>query len=47
MFWRLVCQKGVEAGDTVLERVDGRFVLHRHHDEAGPHLDMRLEETAT
>ncbi len=22
---------------------DGRFVLHRHHDAAGPHLDLRME----
>jgi hypothetical protein len=42
MYWRVhreVCADG--AAD---ERVDGRFVLHRHHDAEGAHLDLRLEQ---
>ena len=27
-----------------MEGVDGRFVLHRHCDAQGPHLDLRLEQ---
>ena len=42
MFWELRREPLVEteeAGDAF----DGRFVLHRHHDAEGPHLDLRLE----
>jgi hypothetical protein len=31
------------AEDPAAAEPDGRFVLHRHTDAAGPHLDLRLE----
>ena len=47
MFWTLA---SVEPLDPAAARaadaapVEGRFVLHRHHDAEGPHLDLRLEQ---
>ena len=42
MFWTLeVREAPEEAPDT--PPADGRFVLHRHHDAEGAHLDLRLE----
>ncbi len=43
MLIRLECERvaGERAGLDVGER---RFVLHRHRDEAGAHLDLRLEQ---
>ncbi len=42
MFWRITCE---QADETAPEgAVDGRFVLHRHRDEWGAHLDLRLEQ---
>ncbi len=47
MFWTLV---SVEPLDPVTVRaadaapIEGRFVLHRHRDAQGPHLDLRLEQ---
>lgn len=43
MFWKLSCEELAEDrrdGDVAR---DGRFVLHRHRDAAGEHLDLRLE----
>jgi len=42
MFWRVISEECAEpaAGATA----DGRFVLHRHQDAAGDHLDLRLEQ---
>jgi hypothetical protein len=42
MFWRIekldeACARREDGSH------DGRFVLHRHHDAEGPHLDLRLE----
>ena len=42
MFWKLSYEDCTERMD--LARTDGRFVLHRHRDEAGDHLDLRLEQ---
>lgn len=42
MFWKVFCEDVGEASEA--GRTDGRFVLHRHRDEAGPHLDLRLED---
>ncbi|HNR29713.1 MAG TPA: hypothetical protein PKI11_02390 [Candidatus Hydrogenedentes bacterium] len=43
MFWNLECEQ-TDAVDLAPEQFAGRFVLHRHHDEEGPHLDLRLEQ---
>lgn len=42
MHWTL---ENVEALDPAAAGTarDGRFVLHRHHDAEGPHLDLRME----
>jgi hypothetical protein len=43
MYWICQCEtmtkKTEDAG-----RGDGRFVVHRHRDDQGPHLDVRLEQ---
>ena len=42
MFWKIECEPA--PGETAdLEDAGGRFVLHRHRDAGGPHLDLRLE----
>jgi hypothetical protein len=47
MFWTLV---SVEPLDPAAARaagaapIEGRFVIHRHRDAQGPHLDLRLEQ---
>jgi hypothetical protein len=46
MFWKIVCEEQGQAqgADGCPAPADGRFVLHRHHDADGPHLDLRLEQ---
>ena len=39
MFWIVRS----ESGPKKLQRRDGRYVIHRHHDAEGDHLDLRLE----
>jgi hypothetical protein len=41
MYWRLTLEE--PAGSDSLDHVDGRFILHKHHDTEGPHLDLRIE----
>lgn len=47
MFWTLT---SVEPLDSAAARaagaapIEGRFVIHRHRDAQGPHLDLRLEQ---
>ena len=41
MLWRLTCER--IAAPTTKADAAGRFVLHQHRDEQGPHLDLRLE----
>lgn len=41
MYWKVNC--GDDASVIDSGAVDGRFVLHRHRDAAGPHLDLRVE----
>jgi hypothetical protein len=43
MLHRLTCERG-QGADADLAGERRRFVLHRHRDEAGPHLDLRLEQ---
>ncbi len=42
MFWSLTCDD--DAPDDAAFQPQGRFVLHRHRDADGPHLDLRLEQ---
>ena len=44
MYWRVSVQAEEPATSTAETReADGRFVIHRHRDAWGPHLDLRLE----
>lgn len=42
MYWKLRCQE--QRDETAAGPMEGRFVLHRHRDAQGPHLDLRLEQ---
>ena len=42
MFWKVICEERGAVPDV--EQSNGRFVLHRHVDAMGPHLDLRLEQ---
>ena len=42
MIWKITCEQADES--VAEETVAGRFVLHRHRDEWGAHLDLRLEQ---
>lgn len=44
MYWKITFES--EKASPDVERSDGRFVLHRHTDTGGAHLDLRLEEEA-
>jgi len=44
MYWKLSTQESGKAPEGAQEHGAGRFVLHRHTDERGPHLDLRLEQ---
>lgn len=41
MFWRIQSEPLDAPPDTPVS--EGRFVIHRHTDHEGPHLDLRLE----
>lgn len=41
MFWKITSQQS--DNNHEFTHPDGRFVLHRHHDADGPHLDLRIE----
>ncbi len=42
MFWTVTELRTCDASEPA-EAAEGRFVLHRHHDDWGPHLDLRIE----
>lgn len=42
MFWKLTFAP-LTPTESNTPQNDGRFVLHRHHDDTGPHLDLRIE----
>lgn len=42
MLWRLTCSAANP--ESRAEPPNGRYVLHRHHDAGGPHLDLRIEQ---
>lgn len=44
MYWIVQCDPGEEPADFGPDDADGRYVLHRHRDSGGPHLDLRLEQ---
>jgi len=44
MFFKVTSEQCKDWPEGLDDRVDGRFVLHRHRDEEGPHLDLRLEQ---
>lgn len=44
MYWKVQCDPGEEAAGFGPDDADGRYVLHRHRDSGGAHLDLRLEQ---
>ena len=43
MFWKMNVEKIAEPLELASSKSEGRFVLHRHRDESGVHLDLRVE----
>lgn len=43
MLWSIRCEPCAEEESPAILEDDARFVLHRHRDAQGPHLDLRLE----
>ncbi|MFA6240985.1 MAG: hypothetical protein WC655_08655 [Candidatus Hydrogenedentales bacterium] len=43
MYWSILCEDASGAPESAAH-ADGRFVLHKHNDVEGPHLDLRLEQ---
>ena len=44
MFWQLTPRETEEPVELPPDALLGRFVLHRHRDPLGQHLDLRLEQ---
>ncbi len=44
MFWKVRLEERQESLQGEKAAAAGRFVLHRHEDEGGTHLDLRLEQ---
>jgi hypothetical protein len=44
MYWKLSMERDGQAQSAAMGAAQGRFVLHRHHDADGPHLDLRFEQ---
>lgn len=44
MYWQVSVLTEEETRRDAPSAPAGRFVLHRHHDADGPHLDLRLEQ---
>lgn len=44
MYWKLFMVERREDDAAASGPSEGRFVLHRHRDAQGPHLDLRLEQ---
>ena len=42
MYWKISCDR--DGGFPDSGESDGRFVLHRHYDTGGAHLDLRIEQ---
>jgi hypothetical protein len=43
MLWSIRCEPVAQHESAVSLEDAGRFVIHRHRDAEGPHLDLRLE----
>ncbi|MCC6489011.1 MAG: hypothetical protein IT364_16040 [Candidatus Hydrogenedentes bacterium] len=43
MYWRVTSEEVSGGARESREFADGSFVLHRHRDADGPHLDLRIE----
>ena len=43
MFWKMNVEKIAEPFELEPSKAEGRFVLHRHRDAGGVHLDLRVE----
>lgn len=43
MYWRVTSKEIPGGARESRETADGSFVLHRHRDADGPHLDLRIE----
>lgn len=44
MYWRITRERDEASVGATRNEAHGRFVLHRHHDADGPHLDLRFEQ---
>ncbi len=44
MYWKITVRPAAQDAPERREAPTGRFILHRHHDNAGPHWDLRLEQ---
>ncbi len=44
MYGRVFIEERAGNPDALGEEWDGRFVVHRHRDAEGPHVDLRLEQ---
>lgn len=44
MYWALTIEREDSSEGRERAAPDGRFVLHRHRDDWGPHFDLRLEQ---
>ena len=44
MYWKLSTERADDGVRASGAETHGRFVLHRHHDAGGPHLDLRFEQ---
>ncbi|NUM52547.1 MAG: hypothetical protein HUU46_02780 [Candidatus Hydrogenedentes bacterium] len=44
MYWKIIPERGEPSAPATRHQTHGRFVLHRHHDADGPHLDLRFEQ---
>jgi hypothetical protein len=44
MYWKISTERAEQDSRASDGATTGRFVLHRHHDADGPHLDLRFEQ---
>lgn len=45
MYWNLTVTTADQESSSRESAPSGRFVLQRHHDDAGPHWDLRIEQS--
>lgn len=44
MYWKITSEQDAQPEGAANGVTRGRYVLHRHHDAEGPHLDLRFEQ---